>query len=193
MGRPERLDRSKVTWLTVAVNGRRSCPVARVRYLARARARWAPAASARRQPPAGARARSRTARDCTLTAATFVRRRSRRKRRDDDNDRETPCRGGGRRVRGAKGPPRAGRRGRRRHRGGPDQPPPVPAAAVPGGGGILPPGLIAPALRGIIKRERNARALLAEVQDRPLGVLAPRKHVPRHGRGRAVRGRRGRS
>src|SRR3954462_9464217 len=31
--------------------------------------------------------------------------------------------------------------------------------------GILPPGLIAPALRGIIKRERNPRALLAEVQD----------------------------
>src|SRR3954468_15303674 len=36
MGRPERLDRSKVTWSTVAVNGRRSCPVARVRYPARA-------------------------------------------------------------------------------------------------------------------------------------------------------------
>ena len=31
--------------------------------------------------------------------------------------------------------------------------------------GILPPGLIAPALRGTIKNERNARALLADVQD----------------------------
>src|SRR5690242_2367765 len=29
--------------------------------------------------------------------------------------------------------------------------------------GILPPGLIAPALRSIIKRQANARALLAEV------------------------------
>ena len=31
--------------------------------------------------------------------------------------------------------------------------------------GILPPGLIAPALRSIIKRQANARALLAEVLD----------------------------
>ena len=31
--------------------------------------------------------------------------------------------------------------------------------------GILPPGLIAPALRSVIKRQRNARALLAEVTD----------------------------
>jgi NADH dehydrogenase len=31
--------------------------------------------------------------------------------------------------------------------------------------GILPPGLIAPALRSIIKKETNARALLADVQD----------------------------
>ena len=31
--------------------------------------------------------------------------------------------------------------------------------------GILPPGLIAPALRSVVKRERNARVLLAEVQD----------------------------
>jgi NADH dehydrogenase len=31
--------------------------------------------------------------------------------------------------------------------------------------GILPPGLIAPALRGVIKDEKNARALLADVQD----------------------------
>src|SRR3954447_10328373 len=31
--------------------------------------------------------------------------------------------------------------------------------------GILPPGLIAPALRSVIKAERNARALLADVYD----------------------------
>src|SRR3954452_20660094 len=31
--------------------------------------------------------------------------------------------------------------------------------------GILPPGLIAPALRSIIKEQRNARAVLADVQD----------------------------
>src|SRR4051795_994765 len=31
--------------------------------------------------------------------------------------------------------------------------------------GILPPGLIAPALRGVIKKQRNARALLAEVTE----------------------------
>jgi NADH dehydrogenase len=31
--------------------------------------------------------------------------------------------------------------------------------------GILPPGLIAPALRSVIKKQRNARALLAEVTD----------------------------
>jgi NADH:ubiquinone reductase (H+-translocating) len=31
--------------------------------------------------------------------------------------------------------------------------------------GILPPGLIAPALRSVIKKERNARALLADVND----------------------------
>jgi NADH:ubiquinone reductase (H+-translocating) len=31
--------------------------------------------------------------------------------------------------------------------------------------GILPPGLIAPALRGVIKKQANARALLAEVTD----------------------------
>ena len=31
--------------------------------------------------------------------------------------------------------------------------------------GILPPGLIAPALRAVIKSQRNARALLADVQD----------------------------
>src|ERR1700753_1692785 len=31
--------------------------------------------------------------------------------------------------------------------------------------GILPPGLIAPALRAVIKKQANARALLAEVED----------------------------
>src|SRR3954453_18650156 len=31
--------------------------------------------------------------------------------------------------------------------------------------GILPPGLIAPAVRGVIKKQRNARALLADVTD----------------------------
>jgi NADH:ubiquinone reductase (H+-translocating) len=44
--------------------------------------------------------------------------------------------------------------------------------------GILPPGLIAPALRAIIKKERNVRALLADVTDIDLGrrvltALAP--------------------
>ncbi len=31
--------------------------------------------------------------------------------------------------------------------------------------GILPPGLIAPALRSVTKKERNTRVLLADVQD----------------------------
>ncbi|MCV2490326.1 NAD(P)/FAD-dependent oxidoreductase [Geodermatophilus sp. YIM 151500] len=44
--------------------------------------------------------------------------------------------------------------------------------------GILPPGLIAPALRSISKRQRNARVLLADVQDldldrRLVGARAP--------------------
>jgi NADH:quinone reductase (non-electrogenic) len=44
--------------------------------------------------------------------------------------------------------------------------------------GILPPGLIAPALRSITKRQRNARVLLADVQDldldrRVVGARAP--------------------
>jgi NADH dehydrogenase len=44
--------------------------------------------------------------------------------------------------------------------------------------GILPPGLIAPALRSVVKRERNARVLLADVQDldldrRVVGARAP--------------------
>jgi NADH dehydrogenase len=44
--------------------------------------------------------------------------------------------------------------------------------------GILPPGLIAPALRGIIKRERNARALLAEVQDLDLDARVVQARGP---------------
>ena len=44
--------------------------------------------------------------------------------------------------------------------------------------GILPPGLIAPALRSVTKKERNARVLLADVQDidldrRVVGARAP--------------------
>ena len=44
--------------------------------------------------------------------------------------------------------------------------------------GILPPGLIAPALRSVTKKERNARVLLADVQDldldrRMVGARAP--------------------
>lgn len=44
--------------------------------------------------------------------------------------------------------------------------------------GILPPGLIAPALRSVTKREKNARVLLADVQDvdldrRVVGARAP--------------------
>jgi NADH:ubiquinone reductase (H+-translocating) len=44
--------------------------------------------------------------------------------------------------------------------------------------GILPPGLIAPALRAVIKKERNARALLADVTDidldhRVVSAVAP--------------------
>ncbi|SES67842.1 NAD(P)/FAD-dependent oxidoreductase [Geodermatophilus poikilotrophus] len=44
--------------------------------------------------------------------------------------------------------------------------------------GILPPGLIAPALRAVVKREKNTRVLLAEVQDLDLdrqvvGARAP--------------------
>ena len=34
--------------------------------------------------------------------------------------------------------------------------------------GILPPGLIAPALRAVIKKQANARAILAEVTDMDL-------------------------
>src|SRR3712207_7004050 len=44
--------------------------------------------------------------------------------------------------------------------------------------GILPPGLIAPALRAVTKKKRNARVLLADVQDldldrRVVGARAP--------------------
>src|ERR671912_637708 len=44
--------------------------------------------------------------------------------------------------------------------------------------GILPPGLIAPALRSVTKKARNARVLLADVQDldldrRVVGARAP--------------------
>jgi len=44
--------------------------------------------------------------------------------------------------------------------------------------GILPPGLIAPALRGIIKKQENARALLADVQDIDLDAKVVRAHGP---------------
>src|SRR3954467_6815721 len=44
--------------------------------------------------------------------------------------------------------------------------------------GILPPGLIAPALRGIIKKERNARALLADVQDLDLDARVVQARGP---------------
>ena len=44
--------------------------------------------------------------------------------------------------------------------------------------GILPPGLIAPALRSIIKRQANARALLAEVQTIDLATREVRTEAP---------------
>jgi NADH dehydrogenase len=44
--------------------------------------------------------------------------------------------------------------------------------------GILPPGLIAPALRGVIKKQRNARALLAEVTDLDLDARVVRASGP---------------
>ena len=43
--------------------------------------------------------------------------------------------------------------------------------------GILPPGLIAPALRGVIRKESNARTLLADVYD----IDLDRKVVLAHG------------
>jgi NADH dehydrogenase len=44
--------------------------------------------------------------------------------------------------------------------------------------GILPPGLIAPALRGVIKKQRNARALLAEVTELDLAAREVRATGP---------------
>src|SRR3712207_4469344 len=44
--------------------------------------------------------------------------------------------------------------------------------------GILPPGLIAPALRSIIKKQRNARAVLAEVHDIDLDQRVVRARQP---------------
>jgi NADH dehydrogenase len=44
--------------------------------------------------------------------------------------------------------------------------------------GILPPGLIAPALRSVIKKQRNARALLADVYDLDLDAKVVRAHGP---------------
>src|SRR3954466_9483577 len=44
--------------------------------------------------------------------------------------------------------------------------------------GILPPGLIAPALRSVIKDERNARAVLADVQDLDLDRRRVRARAP---------------
>ena len=44
--------------------------------------------------------------------------------------------------------------------------------------GILPPGLIAPALRSVTKKERNARVLLADVQDLDLDRRVVRAGAP---------------
>jgi len=44
--------------------------------------------------------------------------------------------------------------------------------------GILPPGLIAPALRSVIKKQRNARALLADVYDLDLEQQVVRANGP---------------
>jgi NADH dehydrogenase len=44
--------------------------------------------------------------------------------------------------------------------------------------GILPPGLIAPALRSVIKNQRNARAVLADVQDLDLDRRVVRARGP---------------
>src|SRR5215210_3015080 len=44
--------------------------------------------------------------------------------------------------------------------------------------GILSPGLIAPALRGILKGQRNARVLLAEVYDIDLDAKVVHAHGP---------------
>src|SRR5439155_20716174 len=44
--------------------------------------------------------------------------------------------------------------------------------------GILSPGLIAPALRGILKEQRNARTVLADVYDLDLDAKVVRAHGP---------------
>ena len=44
--------------------------------------------------------------------------------------------------------------------------------------GIMPPGLIAPALRSVIKKQRNARALLGEVGDLDLGARVVHATAP---------------
>ena len=44
--------------------------------------------------------------------------------------------------------------------------------------GILSPGLIAPALRGILKDQRNVRTVLAEVYDIDLDARVVRAHAP---------------
>src|SRR5919106_1210748 len=44
--------------------------------------------------------------------------------------------------------------------------------------GILPPGLIAPALRGVVRDESNVRTLLAEVRDIDLDARIVRAHGP---------------
>src|SRR5687768_8503049 len=44
--------------------------------------------------------------------------------------------------------------------------------------GILPPGLIAPALRSIIKKQRNARAVMGEVTDMDLDARVVRATAP---------------
>jgi NADH dehydrogenase len=48
--------------------------------------------------------------------------------------------------------------------------------------GILPPGLIAPALRSIIKKQANAHALLAEVTSIDLAKREVRTEAPDGGR-----------
>ena len=44
--------------------------------------------------------------------------------------------------------------------------------------GILPPGLIAPALRSIVKKQANTKALLADVQDLDLDARVVRARAP---------------
>ncbi len=54
--------------------------------------------------------------------------------------------------------------------------------------GILPPGLIAPALRSVIKKQHNARALLADVHDLDLDAQGrARAGARRPGGGPALR------